>query len=179
MQQTMGAAPVSQGTRQLNENQQNSHPNKIANQHFATLMAGVLATGSTFRFEAPGFSMAPMINNGDILTLAPLVGQPPRLGDVLAFIRPATGSPVVHRVVAVRKDHYLLKGDHGRTSDGWIPTDQLLGRVIRVERNQHTIKVGFGLERYPIAVLSRVNLLQPALRVYWLFIGRFRVRRAK
>jgi hypothetical protein len=127
VQQTVQAAPTSQETGQLSKNQQNSRPNKIANQHFTTLIAGVLATGSNLRFEAPGFSMAPIINHGDIITLAPLGASQPGLGDVLAFIRPATGSPVVHRVVGIRKNRYLLKADHGKTSDGWIDQTQVLG----------------------------------------------------
>jgi len=171
---TLPAVPASQGTGQRNENQKNSRPNKIANQHFTTLMAGVLATGSTFRFEAPGLSMAPIINHGDIITLAPLGAEKPGLGDVLAFTHPTTARLVVHRVVAARKDHFLVKGDRGRKGDGWIDQDQVLGRVIRVERRQHTVKVGLGVERKLIALLSRVNLLQPALRAYWLCIGCFR-----
>jgi hypothetical protein len=52
-------------------------------------------------------------------------------------------------------------------------------RVIRVERDQQTVKVGLGVERYPIAILSRANLFQPALRTYRLLFGRFRVRLSK
>ncbi|HSQ35836.1 MAG TPA: hypothetical protein VLQ89_07595, partial [Candidatus Binatia bacterium] len=41
---------------------------------------------------------------------------------------------LVHRVLRKKGDRVLIKGDNCTTADGWIPTENLLGIVTRVER---------------------------------------------
>jgi hypothetical protein len=52
-----------------------------------------------------------------------------------------------------------------------IPIENLLGRVTRVERNGHQIRLGLGPECYLIALSSRSGLLIPVLRSFRSLFG--------
>jgi hypothetical protein len=126
------------------------------------LMRAVLARGVPFRFCARGWSMAPFIRDGDVITVSPFRHTLPRVGEVVAFVRPGTGSLVVHRVVARRGAVSFIQGDSApKYTDGIIPPENLLGRVSRVERKGLDVWLGLGPERTVIAWLSRTRLLVP------------------
>lgn len=126
------------------------------------LMGAVLARGARFRFCALGWSMAPFVRDGDVITVSPLGKELPGVGEVVAFVRPGAGSVAVHRVVARCGTALLIKGD-GVTeyTDGIIPAENLLGRVTRVEREGRDVWSGLGPERTVIAWLSRAGLVIP------------------
>lgn len=126
-------------------------------------LRAVLARGKPFRFTARGFSMLPFIQDGDVITVSPLDGRPPRLGEVVACCPPATRKLVVHRVSARVTGGYLLRGDNAPESDGLIPDEEVLGLVTRVERDGREVWLGLGWERLLIAFLARHNLLQPLI----------------
>lgn len=124
------------------------------------LMRAVLARSVPFRFRARGWSMDPFIRDGDVITISPLRGVLPRVGEVVAFAWSGTPSVVVHRVVGRRGTGSLIRGDGvPEYADGIIPPQNVLGRVTRVERNGHDIWLGLGPERIVIAWLSRFGLL--------------------
>lgn len=131
------------------------------------LLRAVLDRGAPFRFEAPGFSMSPFVRDGDAITVSPLSDAAPRLGDVVAFIRPETGKLVVHRVVGKRDGAFLIQGDNAEEADGPVPAANVLGRVTRVERDGKKVYLGQGPERYLIAFLTRWGLLRPLLLSVW------------
>jgi hypothetical protein len=129
----------------------------------AQLMQAVLARGKPFRFRARGWSMSPFIQDGDVITVAPLQSAPPKIGEVVAFIRPGMGNLVVHRVVAWQGTAALIQGDSIQDhSDGLVPQENLLGRVKCIERKGHPVWLGLGPERILIAWLSRSRMLIPA-----------------
>lgn len=130
-------------------------------------LRAVLARGAPFRFKARGFSMHPFIQDGDVVTISPLGGRQPRMGDVVAFVHPHTRKLVVHRILARRDGGYLLRGDNTPESEGLIPSEHLQGRVARVERNGRRVRVGQGMARLLIAFLSRHDLLQPLIFQAW------------
>jgi hypothetical protein len=126
------------------------------------LMRAVLDRDAAFRFRARGWSMAPFIRDGDVITVAPLQGALPRVGEVVAFVRPGAENLVVHRVVARRGTASLIQGDAvAAYKDGAVPVENLLGRVTRVEREGRDVWLGLGPERVAIAWLSRARLLIP------------------
>lgn len=132
-------------------------------------MAAVMEKGVPFRFQASGASMSPFIRSGDIITIAPLCEQP-SLGAVVAFVNPDNHRLAVHRIVACRSGSYLLRGDNGCHSDGWVAQGDIIGRVIRVEHKGRRMRLGLGAERVFIAALSRVGLLRLLLMpVYWVW----------
>ena len=126
---------------------------------FASLLKGVLEMGASLRFRANGVSMTPFIKQGDLVTLSPYSGSAPRMGDVAAFFFPDTEKLTIHRVVGKKGDGYLLKGDNATAGDGVIPLENILARVIKVERGEREIRLGLRQERYLIALLARSNLL--------------------
>jgi len=137
----------------------NGHELPLSGVAVLELMRAVLAMGVPFRFCARGWSMAPFIRDGDVITVAPLAG-PPGLGEVVAFVRPEAEMLVVHRVVAIRGDAPLIQGDSvPECTDGVIPLQNILGRVTRVERQGQAVWLGLGPERLLIAWLSRSGLL--------------------
>jgi len=123
------------------------------------LARAVLERGASFRFRAVGTSMVPFIRSGDVLTLSPLRGRQPRVGDVIAFVHPVTGRMAVHRVVCARQAAYLLRGDAVLEPDGWIRLEDILGRVTRIERDGRRVRLGLGVERFGIAWLRRHEAL--------------------
>ena len=139
------------------------------------LLRTVLDKGASFRFRAKGFSMSPFIKDGDVVTVAPMLGTAPGLGDVVVFIHPHTEKLVIHRVVGKKPDSYLLKGDNFPDDDDFVPKANILGHVAKVERDGKSIFLGLGLERFLIAFLTRrrlLPLLVPVWRLVRLIIGR-------
>lgn len=135
------------------------------------LMQAVLAKEVPFRFCARGWSMAPFIKDGDVITVSPFCNRKPGVGEVVAFVRPEGGNLVVHRIVARSTTDLFIQGDNGKGySDGIIPQEYLLGRVTRIERHGQEVWLGLGPERYLIAWLSSTRLLNPVLcwLKYWL-----------
>jgi signal peptidase I len=126
------------------------------------LMRAVLSRNLSFRFCARGWSMAPFIHNGDVITVAPLQERIPGIGEVVAFIRSGSERLVVHRVVARRDKLVIFQGDNelGNPEES-VPLENLLGKVTRIERNGHYVWIGLGPERYVIALLSKASLLTP------------------
>ncbi len=139
----------------------------ISGRALSELMRAVLARGVPFRFCARGWSMAPFIRDGDVITVSPLQQARPGIGEVVAFTRPGEGNVVVHRVVARRGPDSFIQGDAvPGCIDGIIPPQNLLGRVTRIERDGRNVWLGLGPERYAIAWLSRIRWLIPLGR--WL-----------
>jgi len=86
------------------------------------------------------------------------------IGQVVAFVTPVNQRLVVHRIIGRHESRFLIQGDnlHGLVAD-MIHRDDILGRVVRIERGRRRVWLGLGPERYAIAVLSRAGLLLPIL----------------
>lgn len=130
------------------------------------LMQAAFSKGARFRFQVKGFSMAPFINDSDIVTLSPLCLSPAGLGKPVACIIPVDKRLVVHRIVARKKNRYLIKGDNCSTPDCLILNQDILGSVTSLQRQNKNISFGLGFERIAIAFLSRNGLL-PLLYSLW------------
>jgi ribosomal protein S18 acetylase RimI-like enzyme len=120
----------------------------------------MMERGLALRIRVHGASMAPMIRSGDVVTLVPLAGRRPQVGDVLACVLPGPERLVLHRLVAAQGDGWLLKGDNCVEADGTITLDGVLGSVSRVERNGRDVRFGGGRASAGIARLSRAGGLR-------------------
>jgi GNAT superfamily N-acetyltransferase len=127
----------------------------------------LLERGKPFRFTAHGYSMSPFIQDGDVIMLAPC-NDAPQVGEVVAFINPENDRLVVHRLIAETIDGLVIKGDNVPESDGVFAPAQILGRVVRVERDGKTVGGGIGAERAAIAFLSRERILLALKTLYYL-----------
>jgi len=122
---------------------------------FLALARAVLGRGFSLRFRAKGFSMAPFIRDGDVLTVVPKGGDLARPGDIVAFVHSSDGRLTVHRIVAFRGGEATIKGDNVSMPDGTFPEGSILGFVRRVERDGRVVRPGFGVMGRLIASLSR------------------------
>jgi signal peptidase I len=102
------------------------------------LIEAVHEKGVSFRFQARGYSMMPAIRDGDLITVSPLKDIIPRRGDVLAFRHPERPQMLVHRVLHAKAKKYFIKGDNCPEADGWIPAENILGLITKVERQGKT-----------------------------------------
>lgn len=102
------------------------------------LIEAVHEKGASFRFQAKGFSMTPAIRDGDVITVSPLGDLLPRRGDVVAFRHPEQPQMLVHRVLHAEVKKYFIKGDNCSEGDGWVPAENILGVITKVERRGKT-----------------------------------------
>lgn len=124
------------------------------------LARAIFARGASFRFTASGGSMSPFIRDGDLITIRPLSNLQLHLGDIVAFTHPCRGRLVVHRIIGLRRDACLLRGDGASQPDGWVPQARVLGGLSEVERRGRRIRTGLGPGRRAVAILLRLGLLR-------------------
>ncbi len=152
------------------------HVNKrsVDSEELASLILAATVDGNSICFNAPGRSMAPFIHSGDKIFVAPLAKGFIHVGDILAFVHPESGRVLAHRVVRITDGQYFAKGDNvSGEGDGWITLEDVLGRVVRIQRDGKDIHLGLGVEGKLIALLSRWKILVPFVnllrRIKWGF----------
>jgi len=144
----------------------------LAGDSLTDLLRAVLDKGRPFRFRARGWSMSPFIKDGDVVTVSPLGGRPPRTGEIVAFLHPGTGKASVHRVVRTRDGRFTVRGDNAFGPDGTLPPDRILGAVTRVERDGRRVRGAGGPASLAVALLSRTGALVRGLTLSRRLAGR-------
>ena len=119
---------------------------------FTDVATGLLRQGYGVRFHAKGWSMYPTIKDGEKITVEPATLSQVKQGDILLH---HNGRGVIaHRVVRVGRkkalfntqdsifDPFLvLRGDACSTCDEPVEANQVLGKVLCVERNGRLINL--------------------------------------
>lgn len=141
----------------------------LSGEAIADLLSTTISHNASFRMRVEGGSMAPFIRNGSVLTIAGLPESKINFGRPAAFLSSADRNFIIHRIVGERRGNYLIKGDNSWQADGFIPKDEILGYVIKVELGAKTIHFGLGPERFIIAILSRYKIL-PLIFACWRFL---------
>lgn len=105
---------------------------------FADLCLDLLSVGKSVRFTARGGSMQPLVRDGNVLLVEPVLNMPLRLGMVvLCFQKP--DKVVVHRIITKKQVgkvvSFLIQGDHVPKPDGWFGNDEILGIVTEIDRD--------------------------------------------
>jgi len=128
---------------------------------FPELVTDLLKGGYKVSFNAPGHSMYPTIMANETVVVGPVEPSAIHKGDIVLFR--SNGSLVAHRVMGVVKDDkaneystllksfcldegpsasesvqslfFILRGDAARTFDEPVTSEQVLGKVISLERN--------------------------------------------
>lgn len=118
--------------------------NGFASNLLLDLTTELLSRGTTVRFRPSGRSMYPSIREGELITVEPVVASDVTLGDIVLY-RSERGL-IAHRVVgssptqsSVLSPHYFLRGDASLCRDEPVGADQILGRVIGVERDGRSV----------------------------------------
>jgi hypothetical protein len=107
---------------------------------FIETLEDLLGRGHVVRFQADGWSMHPTIRYGETIIVEPLGDSAVRAGDVLLY-RHARFA-IAHRLVRVTSTELVLRGDAADSCDAPISSDQLLGRVVAVERRGRLLRFG-------------------------------------
>ena len=166
------------GNETIYSTQNKEHP--LSGKALVELMKGVLEKGLLFRFQAGGLSMSPFIREGDIITVSPLSGKKPVLGEVVAFLYPGRNGLAVHRVIGKKGSCYAIQGDNlTLLQDRSIPRENILGRITAVERKGRRVSIGLGPERYALAFLSRLGILVPIISLVRSCLRPFKERSEK
>jgi len=97
------------------------------------LLADGLRSSEKIKIAALGISMLPVIWPGDLLTIQQVPWSDIKRDDIVAIVRDARWS--THRVVELFPDHLLTRGDAMDEIDPSSMRAQVLGLVVRIERN--------------------------------------------
>jgi signal peptidase I len=141
---------------------------------FSEMLEETLNCGHSIRFRAPGDSMYPTICDGDLVTVEPIKPSDVIGGDIILYRHKSRVT--AHRVMRIYEQsvknsrgapkgpqdcfssetlQFFLRGDAAINADFPVHADQILGKVVSVERN------GRCLNPYDI----RINLLYRARRL--------------
>lgn len=132
---------------------------------FLGLSEALLDEGYGVRFRAGGTSMQPAIEDGDAITVTPVALTDVRRGDVLLYRH--NRRIIAHRVVDIRTTGteiaaFVLRGDAKTACDRPVAPDQILGRVVAIERGGRCsavrtwcAKLIQGIRHLPFADLRR------------------------
>lgn len=120
-----------------------------------------LATDGVWASNTSGASMRPLLrHHKDMVVIRP-VSQEVRRYDVLLYRKP-NGSYTLHRVIGIRADEYLIRGDNTYFVEH-VPKDKVIGILTEINRGGRTIYV----TDTSYKVYSRIwNFIYP---VRWLF----------
>jgi signal peptidase I len=141
---------------------------------FNEITGELLRCGNRVRFRAVGASMQPTIEDGELITVAPVEPAAAKRGDILLY-RSDRGL-IAHRLVGLRKSakgedvRYLLQGDASVDRDEPVRPEQVLGRVVAVQRgarskalDTRTANILRLVRRGAVLVRSAIGLIYPRL----------------
>lgn len=104
--------------------------------------------------------MYPFIRSGDILKIAPIGAEEIKPGDVI-FYRFGDERIAAHRVLkrSIRSGRivFIVKGDSVPDSGQNVYSNDVLGRVITIERGDRSIVLDSGLNRFVSILYARVS----------------------
>ena len=75
-----------------------------------------------------GNSMEPGFHRGDLAIVKPSPAY--RVGDIVTYNEPQLRAKVIHRIIAVEQDRYVLKGDNNSWIDPYHPSrEEIIGKL--------------------------------------------------
>jgi len=119
------------------------------------LAGEVLRCFGRLRLQVTGWSMLPAIWPGDTLELTPATCTDVSEGDIVLFRRHAR--LFAHRVLRTNESTIVTRGDALPYSDSAVGENEVLGRVISVDRNGKCIRPSgrWSLAQRAIAIVVR------------------------
>jgi hypothetical protein len=105
-----------------------------------------------------GPSMNPTLRASDILHIVPYEGRTIRLGDVIVFVPPAGGRPIVHRVVSNGAQGVRTRGDNNAHIDPHIlEPGRIVGQVVSAHRGNKSRRIYGGIAGRAIGHLMNLR----------------------
>ncbi|MBI9060595.1 MAG: S24/S26 family peptidase [Marinilabiliaceae bacterium] len=111
--------------------------------NWRSIVAHLLNEGRVIEIHASGFSMFPLLRPGDKLQIQPQKGSF-KSGDIIVFDRGDVF--VAHRLIEIRQDQVICKGDGFVTYDTPIDLQQVVGKV--THRIRKKVSVDLSSKRY-------------------------------
>lgn len=142
----------------------------------------LFATEASLCFEARGWSMYPMIKEGDVLEVMPVPWRKVRVGDVLFY---RSGERLlVHRVIGRCSDEpgdrIRARGDAFLQADPPICEQDMVGRVDAIyrpgRRRLRPIRQDQGIARWLGVMVARSKFVHRSVR--WVARGLYRVEKS-
>ena len=120
----------------------NAQTSLLGFSHFGDLSGELLSLGFGVRFRAPGTSMHPTIRHGDLITVEPVAPSNLKRGDIILYR--LQDSFIAHRLVNIEERNgcgltFFLRGDASTTCDAPVQPEQVLGKVVCLERSHRRI----------------------------------------
>ena len=114
------------------------------------------AEGSgSLRLTVTSDSMRPLLRAGDVVVVQPIEPRALQPGAVIVVQR--GGEWITHRLVAIDEHGWHTHGDNTRYADEAASADEIVGRVIAIERGDQTIDLQPAHWR---AIDQRINRVQ-------------------
>jgi len=150
---------------------------------FSEVLGDTLNRGHSIRFRAPGDSMYPTICDGDLIVVEPIRPAVVTVGDIILY--QDKSGVTVHRVTHILKRskenlrsalqgpqdrsisetlEFLLRGDAAITDDDPVRPEQILGKVVSIERN------GRRIDPYYLRITLYFKIRRIAARIKRLFL---------
>jgi Peptidase S24-like len=111
-------------------------------EEWIALAGELLQCDHTVRLRVRGRSMHPAIRDGEVVWIAPVMGEGLRVGQVVLF-RGTNGRPIIHRIVSRQQAgggwRFLIASDYASVPGEWVSAAQILGRVVALERTGRRI----------------------------------------
>jgi signal peptidase len=105
---------------------------------FLEISLELLRQGCRVRFRPGGQSMHPTIKDGEAILVEPANPAQIKRGDIILY-RFERGV-IAHRVKNIpSSDTFITRGDSSFTDDQPVPLNDVLGRVVAVERNGRAV----------------------------------------
>jgi hypothetical protein len=133
------------------------------------LSAELLRLGYRVRFRPKGESMHPTIKDGEAVNMEPIEPVDVRRGDIILYKSSTARGVIAHRVVGVNRSEgdvtsFILRGDASRTCDLPVAPEQVLGRVVSVEREGGTDDLAGGRAKALWAARRLVSRIKAVIR---------------
>ena len=107
---------------------------RVEREEMIALTRDGVGVGSVLHVRAPGGSMRPTIPRGALVRIGRLPPHGPTAGDVVLALT-SEGEPVVHRVLDVRPDGIVMRGDAAIAIDPLVPFSSVIGIATHVRVN--------------------------------------------
>ena len=137
----------------------------------------LLEKGTILKIKANGFSMYPSIKPGTIIFIEPVKEDGNIIPGQIIYLEKEMGF-VVHRLIRrENKDDqvlYYTRGDSCKNEDKPVKSDQIAGKVIRMEDRKHRIREGNSLITKPCYSINRIIvwLILKIKRIYGFFTNK-------
>jgi len=136
---------------------------------FVKICTELLHQGHQIKFKAPGDSMYPTIWDRDLITVEPQKSSGICVGDIVLYHH--ENGVVAHRVINIQVPQpsvpstqhlFLFRGDAAIHDDAPVTSEQILGKVVSIERNGRRIdpyRLRIQLHYYSRRLASRLKRL--------------------